>query len=195
MKQRGSHHRNEWQGDGAQCNMSNGEKAGFWHTLPGILTGVAAVIGAVGGLIGVLYTCCMGPDDNGNGREPASPPPEIVIIQTVEDTAVAHQTGVEVRGEELTCASSLVVCATVSVLVPSNANIVSVERAARNVGSGAWSTSPYGGIGTADWVGDVRTEDAGNGMTRYSATLKNWNDSTARELRITVSYEEEQPAS
>jgi hypothetical protein len=56
----------------------------FWTTLPGILTGVAAVITAVDGLIGGLYAAGI------IGNEPNSPTPEPpVTITTPPDTITA----------------------------------------------------------------------------------------------------------
>jgi hypothetical protein len=54
-----------------------GEKSSFWSTIPGILTGIAAVITAMGGLLAILYqTGVIGPEKNAdNGSLPvlASP--------------------------------------------------------------------------------------------------------------------------
>ena len=42
----------------------------FWATLPGILTGIASVITAIGGLVVILHqTNLFGPEQNGNWNE------------------------------------------------------------------------------------------------------------------------------
>jgi hypothetical protein len=69
----------------------NRNQDSFWTTLPGILTGVAAVITAVGGLIGGLYAAGLigdapeGPDD---------PTPEVTVVtRTPTDTPVTQVAG------------------------------------------------------------------------------------------------------
>ena len=51
------------------------EKASFWATLPGILTGIAALITAVGGLLAILYNTGV------IGNKP--PPPNNIATATV----------------------------------------------------------------------------------------------------------------
>jgi len=47
----------------------------FWTTVPGILTGIAAVITAIGGLVFVLHQVDgTGPGNNGGGGPPEQPP-------------------------------------------------------------------------------------------------------------------------
>ena len=43
------------------------ETNSFWTTIPGILTGIAGVVTATGGFVGILHT--VGAFDNGSGSK------------------------------------------------------------------------------------------------------------------------------
>ena len=86
------------------------------------------------------------------------------------------------RGEDRKCGDGVVKCGTVSVVVAANANVQSVVHEVRDSHDN-WQPGP---LGWSSWesTGDYALED---GRRYFFATLKNWSEDRAREIRITVS--------
>lgn len=85
------------------------------------------------------------------------------------------------RGEDRHCGDGVVQCGTVTVTVAANATVHSVKYEVRD-GHDDWQPGP---LGWSSWEskGDRTLPD---GRREFSATLKNWSEDRAREIRITV---------
>jgi hypothetical protein len=76
-----------------------GDRKSFWTTLPGILTGIAAVIIAITGLVGALYAAGIigGSTPTSTPTPPATPTPTSVPIPAATPTPTSPQSASAVK--------------------------------------------------------------------------------------------------
>jgi hypothetical protein len=85
-------------------------------------------------------------------------------------------------------ATHIVVCESINVKVPINAEIITKSRYFREVG-GDWLNSerPFSVIGWCDWIGDINVTADGHDWV-VSVSFKNWKHDRNREFKLDVEF-------